>query len=440
MNILTLPNVILNHTISFLRLDDVSMIVNLCKHTVRIQQNIYKAVRIALICFESNINKVVDNCPGIKHLTLDYEITLNHKIVQVLGKLNLESFDFNDVDKDSDDNTQDIVLPFKNLKTISMYKLTRCDLKECKLLENIKVCNVHIKIDKDDFPNLKSVVFGVFVDDHDSKLIQYDIPITELTTVLDLNSDMLRLPLRKLSIYTSHHRNKSCLEILQHMQLEELHVYGNIPKNISFNEMKLKSLSLTDCNVQIDLSILRNLTNLTSLELRNCKYKKSTFKYLESLKLVHLLILNSEIDIDVISKFKLKYLYINDRNIISSDIMKLPLTLTELTLCSLKHDLIDDIPYFDKLHTLFIRYDRNIKYKTRRITDNGLKAICRLPVVDLTLSNCGLCDNDMDFIANMNVNILNLDNNDISIIGAKKLRKLPLRKLDINAISASHIM
>lgn len=469
MNILALPKDTLNHTLSFLRINDISIMVTLCHRTVEMQQQIYRSVRIANIYDEIHIKKVVDTCPNIKHLTLLDDITLSNKHIQLLQKLDLESFYFNNVqdsddsddsDDDSDDDNEDddddrVKIPFKNLKTISLYRLSYCDLRECKRLEKIIIDNLDRHIEADDFPNLKSVIINGFKDDTDDELIQFDIPITELTIKMELTDEILKLPLRKLEIDGGI--NEIDINVLTQLPLEELTIHKSIDKRISLNNMKLTSLTFSHSNLsytinmktlrnlcldsmKVDLSNLRTLVNLNSLSLKECVYTRSGFKYLESLPITSLCIFDSVIDIDTISKFKLTYLSLGMCNFDSSDIMKLPLTLMELRIFNTKHSIISDIPYFSKLHTLYINYSTRLRRNRLCITDDGMEAISKLPVINLTLSNCGLYDDNMDYIARMNINELNLEYNNITILGIRKLKKLPLRKLDIMNVPILHLI
>lgn len=469
MNILKLPIDALTHIISLLTLDDVSIIPTLCRYTKSITRQIYRSVKYATICSEITTKTIVDNCPNIKHLIVTSDVTLEPIHFNMLSSLNLEAFTYggyNDEYDEDDDVPQNriVKIPFKNVKKLMLYRLKGYNISECKLLEDLTLNIIDERIDIHNFPNLKSVKTISGFKDNDiyedsTGYIQLDLPVTELITKKELDEDIVSLPLSTLNLCTDEYSSYDCLNLLRKTSVKHLSITGGIENSSQiFNEMKLHSLSVTQgyinemlnistlrylcvANATVDFYMFTKLVNLDSLSIHTCGYPQDNFKHISSLSIKTLQLKGTVFDIDTISNLKLKYLRLDECIISPTDIAKLPTTLEELILDELDCEEINNLPHMPKLHRLHVsNYNRKASQRRFKqyITDSCLEMISRLPITNLALTNCGLCDHHMDYIANMNVNELDLEDNNLTIIGMRKLKKLPLRNLIINNIPPLH--
>jgi hypothetical protein len=131
---------------------------------------------------------------------------------------------------------------------------------------------------------------------------------------------------------------------------------------------------------------------------------------------------------------KLKSLRLIDC-IVEGDLNNLPKTLKILSLVGL---YIDKLPYLDKLQTLKIS---SPYVDNKEVMSEGvLQTISRMPITNLTLTGCMLNDTHMDCLLDMPLNFLDIQRNNITIVGLRKLRRLPLRRLEVSDIPILHVM
>lgn len=447
-SLLTTSKDTLQHILSFLTLDDVSMIVTLCKYTSTSKKQLYELVRHVFIDNKIYINKIVENCPKIKHVTIeDYDLTNTH--FNMLQNLELESLVY------TAEHDRSIRLAFKNLKRIELHSLSYTDILGCVSLEHITIEQYDRVIHKYNFPNLKSlrITHGIY-----SKLgndLPYDLPITEIAIGTRLDDRIFSFPLDRLHLDIVK-ESSEFVSLVEHSNIKHLNIHGNVRSlnDIPYDRFKLISLTLahgiltTQLNIptlrklellsmDVNLDALKPLVNLTDLSLHTHSYSYNKFDVLSTLPITKLSLDSCRVNLDVIAKMKLTHLELYDCTFNRNGIDMLPETLVSLELAN-SIVCIHDIPYFSKMHTLKIHNMSSNKQIT--ITNTGLMSISRLPITTLKLYGCGLTDDHIDYIADMNVNYLDIQNNDITIFGVRKLRKLPLRRLEVSGIPILHFM
>jgi hypothetical protein len=182
----------------------------------------------------------------------------------------------------------------------------------------------------------------------------------------------------------------------------------------------------------VSLSMLK-FTNITDLSMIRCKFDCEELKILAITKLT---LEGCKIDLDSLAHLRLKYLSMRDCKITGS-LNQLPETLEYLEIID-SDVVIGNLSRLRKLHTLII----NIANEEDNVvvTDEALISISKLPIRVLSLRGCGLTDSYMDYLADMQINDLNLESNDITIVGIRKLRRLPLRRLEVSEIPLLHMM
>jgi hypothetical protein len=196
----------------------------------------------------------------------------------------------------------------------------------------------------------------------------------------------------------------------------------------------LRTLELE--SVKLKLSMLKNLVNLTDLSLDNCEFGCGEFKSIAELPITTLTLCKHEIVLSNLSELRLKYLSLCECNDTTGNLGELPRTLTYLEVTD-SDITIGDMSRLDKLNTLMICDIESDNPIT--VTDEELTSISKLPITVLNLSGCILNDDSMDFIADMQVNDLNIESNNITIMGIRKLRRLPLRQLEASNIPLLHM-
>ncbi len=431
------PEVILQKILSFLLLDDISIVVTLCKYTKSIKSQIYASALFANITNEFNVKTIVENCPRIKYMVVSTgRIDSTH--LELLHKLNLETLYI-------EENISFVKLSFKNLKKLGVVNMEDYDTKDCALLEHICVKNITTKINKSKFPNLKSVKIS------GGGSYQLDLPITDLWTASRITPDVIKLPLHTLYIselQTSEANTtfslieKSNIKTLRVGSRLEFNVSGNYPKLVSLILKRgiLKNVSAPNlrklelAQVKVNIQILLKMTNLDDLCLDNCIYNYSEFGLISKLPITNLVLLNCRVNLDTIAKMKLKSLRLIDC-IVEGDLDNLPKTLQILSLVGL---YIDKLPYLDKLQTLKIS---SPYVDNKEVMSEGvLQTISRMPITNLTLTGCMLNDTHMDCLVNMPLNFLDIQRNNITIVGIRKLRRLPLRRLEVSDIPILHAL
>ena len=435
--LLRIPHAILQKTLSYLRLCDISILVVLCKYTKSIKKQIYESVQSVHIVNEIKVRKIVENCPKIKHVTIHVcELTDEH--YNLIHQLNLESLIH-------DNPRENLKLSFKNLKHLNVRNLDDFNIDDCKMLEHITVRDFTGPIDKSKFPNLKS-----FRITHNAEFIQYDLPITELSEE-KFTEEMLQLPLDTLRVSVDRSITKS-LSLIARSNIKNLELtsednskYGKLLNKLRLAVLLLKYGTMTchldiptlqvltlDC-VNISMYALSKLVNLTELSIKKCVSEFADYTLLNGiadLRITKLSIIQCKFDLDNLARLPLKYLSITDCAF-TGKFHHLPNTITTLILLDL-HITIDQLN-LSKLDTLIVQ-NTNID-KMTTITNTGLESISKLPITVLELTGCNLTDDNIGYLADMQVNDLKLRYNDLSIVGIRKLKRLPLRRLEVSDIS-----
>ncbi len=424
--LLSIPDVILDKILSCLDLDDVSIVVVLCKYTSSIKKQIYESVRHAEIHNKFVIKQLIENCPKIKHLTIRPD-DIDEEEYNLINRLNLETLIHDSY------CGKDVVLKFKNLKNLEIRNLSYFDIEECTALESITVdsitktgcaaiANLKLRIKNDmDFNDLPNG------------------PINELCISYIWTKDIVKFPLDTLRI--TGKRATKYLSYIEQMNLKHLSIgYRNTYEGYNtvlhsnLNMPTLRTLELE--SVKLKLSMLKNLVNLTDLLLDNCEFGCGEFKSITELPITKLTLCKHAIVLSNLSELRLKYLSLCECNDTTGNLGELPRTLTYLEVTD-SDITIGDMSRLDKLNTLMICDIES--GNPIAVTDEELASISKLPITVLNLSGCILNDDSMDFIADMQVNDLNVESNNITIMGIRKLRRLPLRQLKASNIPLLHM-
>lgn len=434
--LLSVPHVILQKILSSLVLEDISIIVTLSRYTKSIKRQIYESALYAKICNQCKINTMVQNCPKIKHLVISAEkITCEN--FELLHQLNLETLL---IESDIDGK-----LSFRNLKRLDVINLDEYDIDDCVSLEHIGAKTFTNYINRKDFPNLKSVRLGKGI------YYQSDLPITDLWVSSTIASNIFELPLHTLYINNLQSPDADrVFSLIEKSKIKKLYVGSRTAFSASCNSSELTSLGLNRCilkdlntpnirrltlaHITVDLQLLIKMQYINELHLEDCKYDYSQFGLLAELPITKLRIINCQVDLGTIAKMRLKDLVLTGCHV-TGDFNELPKTLNTLSLIDLN---INEIPYLDKLHTLTISNtsedDREV------ISERVLHIISRLPLINLTLNGCMLNDSHINYFADMQLNSLDIKNNNITIVGIRKLKRLPLRRLEVSNIPLLHMI
>ena len=421
--LLSIPDVILDKILSCLDLDDVSIVVVLCKYTSSIKKQIYESALYAKIYEKYTVWRIVENCPKIKHLTIcSSEFGKEH--VNLIHRLNLETL----VNKNS--NTPGFTLKFKTLKNLEVWDISDFDITDCPALENIITVCFSERTYK--AANLKSIKIRGYPDVDELS----NWPVTELRIKPRSLLDAIEFPLDTLTLEVDENPNKS-ISILKKTKLKSLSIqfhHSDDHKVKIRHDIDLPSLrSLELESVELSLNKLKCLTGLTELSLDNCSLECDAFEHISRLPITKLSLSRIKIDLSELRKFKLRYLTLYDCEIIGR--MYFPKTLRHLEIMG-ENTIIDEMPNI-ALDTLKIcSTDPSNPIK---ITNDGLAAISKLPITVLELTECGLNDDNIGYLANMQINQLSIEGNDITIVGLRKLNRLPLRKLEVSTVPLLHM-
>lgn len=422
MLLLSVPDVILNKVLSCLELSDVSVIATLCEYTNSIKKQIYESARYAHIKNKYAVKRLVKYCPKIKHITIHVDMSPDD--ITLIHKWNLETLVY-DLPRD------DITLRFKTLKNLEVWNISYFNVTECTELENICAKSYSSEFDFSVFTKLKSIrmkEYAAFAE------LPTKLPFTELKVRSEVTDEILKLPLDTLHIEIGRSITKS-LPILEQTNLKHLGITCQSPDGRFGAEFKrdilmpnLRTLELAFMKVK--LRTLKQLKNLTELSLRGCKFKCNEFacEEFKSMPITKLSLEGCEIDFSYLTHLRLKYLSIRECDL-TGDVHQLPESLEHLEIIDSDID-IGDISQLRKLHTLIL--GSTDEENPMRVTNEGLAAISKLPIRVLELRACNLNDNQMTYIADMQINNLNLECNDLSIVGIKKLKRLPLRRLEVS--------
>lgn len=424
--LLRVPDVILNKILSCLDLSDVSIVVVLCKYTKSIKSQIYESAQYAHIHNKYTVKRLVECCPKIKHVTITTSY-LNADQYDLLHRLNLETIVHRAI-RDSE-----ITLRFKNLKNLDVWNISYFNVENCTELENISVRSYSSEVDLSGFAKLKSVRINdtAYLEELPPKL-----PFTKLNLKSTLTDEILRLPLDTLHIEVGRFINK-ILPILERANLKHLKIKCQLPSGRSLGagftrEIHMPNLrTLELLYMTVRLSMLK-FTNITDLSMIRCKFVCEQFKILAITKLT---LEGCNIDLDSLT-LRLKYLSILDCEVTGS-LSQLPETLEYLEIID-SDVVIGNLSRLSKLHTLIINIVN--EEDNLLITDEALISISKLPIRVLSLCGCGLNDSHMDYLADMQINDLNLESNDITMVGIRKLRRLPLRRLEVSDIPLIDMM
>lgn len=440
----------LRNIISFLTLDDVSILPPTCKQLNNIKRQIYELVKMARLFVIGKLRYIVSNCPKLKTLYIKPSIELRSRHFDLINQLDLESFSWDRTNYNIL-LTDDAILRIDNMKRLELGSMVNINIADDNKLEYLSVSDMS-NIDKRKFPNLRKLTINsVYYHEY----VLYELPVIHIGSYKELTPEICNLPLESLDLHYDGSETKH-FELLANTKIKSLTISCRIIPVDVLNKMKLVKLLIGRSIIQSDITIstlttlymihvtcnlrdLSCLTNLNELSLSMCVYPDNNFKCLAKLPITKLALLNCKYDIDVISRFKLTYLDLTQVNFDGNDIDKLPLTLRHLELSALKHTKITHMPYFPHMRTLKISNVDNTG--DIFISCNALSDIARLPLTSLTIKKCGLDDNHMDIIARMsNLNSLFFQGNDITITGVLKLKKLPLRVLEIDNISLLHLL
>lgn len=415
------PQIFINVIAQFLDLHDLSICARVFKNV-----DAYSSVTTAVIYKNTNIRKLVEKCPRVRNLTITCDLQ-QYPSTNVRVRLKKET------------RTPDYMLiyklPIKRLIiTTPQCVITGEQFEKLEYLEypgdfrrnDLNVEELKCETYYGNSPHIKKLHCT-----HECDLIQLPMvsAIFSLEHPCDLEKVYAMTSLRKLTLMTyvsaRHVLSFPLIEELDLARYDSRVVFGHCPNlkkltvcNKSINDITNRNfpalVDLTIYSVEVDIFKLTKM-KLKRLSLISCTL--NDVHYLELMNLESLTVVDSKHE--PLPLIKCKSLKISDNCIMKTT--KLFEGLRRLTLVLSRNVMLDHLPQLTYLSITGIS-----------LTSDHLRAISKLPLYELELIGCGLDDNSMLLMPH--VQILNINDNNITYEGLLHLKKLSLRRLTYNGV------
>lgn len=482
--------ILLHHLAPYLSLHDLAVSIITCRHiasfSVRLMKNVAHVDVPSSQHIRRFIHTLVVKCPNIRSLNIEHKKILHSKSIEDINKLPLTSFKCIGFEYDSyekyfnDSFRMEFELPHLTHIYINMneYKFDKSEKLTHIHLTPIVSRKLHFLFK---FKQLKDVILDELIDKKDfghSKIC--DLPISQINVTLTPNNIdyIAKLPLKAFELTDTNDvmYNRS-LDLIKQLKLHDLRISERhidldkliegmplecleLSGGVGYSAGKVSRLTnksikyLTYISCYVDFNCLRELTNLTRLKIEECELLSHNIDILPIKELV----IDKCLPLQYIADMKLTSLIMHDMHNLNG-LCYLPTSLQSLIIGS--HNCsYDGFPVLPNLKTLHIYNNNNTygyddsedemssddedAYNTRSkkpvISDEVWHNISLCPIQDLKIKCNSLTDDNVHYLARMQINYLDIRCTNVTSAGLAKLRHLPLRKLIAPDVPTHHLL
>lgn len=468
-------DIIINDVSKFLTLYDIAILASISKRFSNIRDELFLQVSTIypIRCkrnYERFLQHLTEKCRNVTNLTTKDHL-LSNTVLEYIHKFPLKKLTV--INHHVTSNIIDFNVPFiirgqrcfkiPTLVELNVYKLSDYDISECKNLEilTVELCDSYPEMEKLHTINIDELVK---IDEADDEFFNLPIKQIYLRSATRNISKLRRFKLKCLHITDKGNiKHEDVMAEIKRHDLEELHITSTHDLSSFLENMKLKTLGLM---CQSTTPVIKNTLEMYPLKLPLLtKLKLSAvtlddFSYFDGLPNLTTLalyecVINDNITTPLPPKlntlvidgtvFPMKY--ITDSNIYSmqiinstvNDIEYLPRKLIRLDIVGTKINNYDNFPYLPNLSVLNLSSSLFEYDSKTTLSDVALDRITSCPLSSLTLISKSINDDNIHYIARLQLSHLNISEASITINGLAKLKHLPLRYLEIPDMSIAQI-